>query len=164
MSRLGRIARRTFLIGSAAIVGGAAFGTYAYHRPHPNPLERTGGAALTPYVLVDAQGVTVIAPRAEMGQGIHSTLAALVAEEMDLAWEDVRVIHGPAAAAYYNAALLEEGVPFMPTDEGWVARTARAAMAVPAKFLGLQLTGGSASLPDGYREMRAARAVGLHRA
>ncbi|HMO70180.1 MAG TPA: molybdopterin-dependent oxidoreductase [Paracoccaceae bacterium] len=159
MSRLGRIARRTFLIGSAAIVGGAAFGTYAYHRPHPNPLERTGGAALTPYVLVDAQGVTVIAPRAEMGQGIHSTLAALVAEEMDLAWEDVRVIHGPAAAAYYNAALLEEGVPFMPTDEGWVARTARAAMAVPAKFLGLQLTGGSTSIPDGYEKMRAAGAV-----
>lgn len=159
MSRLGRIARRTFLIGSAAIAGGVAFGVYAYRKPHPNPLERTGGAALTPYVLIDAQGVTLIAPRAEMGQGIHSTLAALVAEELDLAWQDVRVIHGPAAAAYYNAALLEEGVPFMPTDDGFMARTARAAMAVPAKFLGLQLTGGSTSIPDGYDKMRAAGAV-----
>ena len=32
MSRLGKIARRTFLIGSAAVVGGVAFGVYKYRR------------------------------------------------------------------------------------------------------------------------------------
>jgi len=36
MSRLGTIARRTLLIGSAAILGGVAFGTCAYQRPYPN--------------------------------------------------------------------------------------------------------------------------------
>jgi isoquinoline 1-oxidoreductase subunit beta len=149
MSRLRTIARRTFLVGSAAILGGVAFGFYTYRKPHPNPIAGAGIGALTPYVLIDPQGVTIITPRAEMGQGIHSTLAALVAEELDLPWDQVRVLHGPPAAAYYNAAMLEEGVPFAPTDESWLAETARSAMAIPAKFLALQITGGSTSIPDG---------------
>ena len=38
MSRIGKIARRTFLIGSATIVGGVAFGAWYVGRPAPNPL------------------------------------------------------------------------------------------------------------------------------
>lgn len=163
MSRFGTIARRTFLIGSAAIAGGVAFGWYSYARPYANPLdgdaERDGGTALTPYVLIDADGVTIIAPRAEMGQGVHTTLAALVAEEMDVLWDQVRVAHGPASAAYHNAGILEEGVPFAQTDTGWLAETARSAMHVPAKFLGFQITGGSSSTPDAFDKMRRAGAV-----
>lgn len=160
MSRLGTIARRTFLIGSAAIAGGVAFGWYAYRKPYANPLEANDGtAALTPYVLIDPTGVTIIAPRAEMGQGVHTTLAALVAEEMDLPWDQVRVAHGPAAYAYYNSGALEEGVPFAPTDTSWLAETMRAAMHVPGKFLGFQLTGGSSSTLDAFDKMRSAGAV-----
>lgn len=159
MGRAGKIARRSFLIGSVAILGGAAFGTWAYRKPYPNPLDPADGAVLTPYVLIDAAGVTIIVPRAEMGQGVHTTLAALVAEEMDLPWDMVRVIHGPASKAYFNAAMLEEGVPFAPTETGWIAETARGAMQVPAKLLGLQVTGGSSSTPDAYEKMRAAGAV-----
>ncbi len=159
MSRLGKIARRSFLIGSAAIAGGVAFGWYSYARPHANPLQSKGAATLTPYVLIDADGVTIITPRAEMGQGVHTTLAALVAEEMDLPWDQVRVAHGPASKAYFNAGILEEGVPFAPTDTGWLAETMRAAMHVPGKFLGFQITGGSSSTLDAFDRMRAAGAV-----
>lgn len=159
MGRLRTIARRSFLIGSAALVGGVAFGWYQYRKPLPNPLQGQGLGALTPYVLIDAQGVTVIAPRAEMGQGTHTTLAALVAEELDLAWDQVRVMHGPPAQAYYNGALLREGVPFSPTDQGWLAETARDATDIPARFLGLQLTGGSTAIPDAFEKMRQAGAV-----
>ncbi len=159
MSRLGTIARRTFLIGAAAIVGGAAFGTWRYRTPYANPIAANGIGAITPYVLIDASGVTIITPRAEMGQGIQSTLAALVAEEMDLPWDQVRVLHGPPAKAYYNAAMFAEAVPFAPTDESWLAETMRDVMAVPAKFLALQITGGSTSIPDAYEKMRAAGAV-----
>ena len=160
MSRLGTIARRTFLIGSAAIAGGVAFGWYAYRKPHPNPLSAGNGiAALTPYVLIDPTGVTIITPRAEMGQGVHTTLAALVAEELDLPWDQVRVMHGPAAKAYYNSAILEDGVPFAPTETGWMAETMRGAMHIPAKFLSLQITGGSTSTADAYEKMRAAGAM-----
>lgn len=166
MATFGKIARRGFLLGSLAIAGGVAFGWWKYRTPYGNPLEdglAEGAATLNPYVIVDRQGVTVITPRAEMGQGVHTTLAALVAEEMDLDLSAVRVIHGPASHAYFNAAMLREGVPFPPTDTGWLAETARNAMEVPAKFLGLQGTGGSSSTPDAFDKMRlagaAARAV-----
>ena len=160
MSKLGTIARRSFLIGSVAIAGGVAFGWYAYRKPIANPLLGEGEAvALTPYVMIDASGVTIIAPRAEMGQGVHTTLAALVAEEMDLPMDQVKVHHGPASSAYFNAAVLEEGVPFAPTDQSWLAETMRGAMHIPAKFLGLQITGGSSSTPDAYDKMRQAGAM-----
>jgi isoquinoline 1-oxidoreductase subunit beta len=160
MSRLGTIARRSFLIGSAAIAGGVAFGWYSYRKPYANPLLAEADAvALTPYVMIDAKGVTIIAPRAEMGQGVHTTLAALVAEEMDIPLDQVKVHHGPASHAYFNGAVLEEGVPFAPTDHSWIADTMRDAMHIPAKFLGFQITGGSSSTPDAYDKMRQAGAM-----
>ncbi|MGL5012109.1 MAG: molybdopterin cofactor-binding domain-containing protein [Paracoccaceae bacterium] len=162
MASIMKIARRGFLFGAAAIAGGAVFGWWKYTTPYDNPLTGTlpeGAVSLTPYVIIDADGVTVIAPRAEMGQGIHTTLAALVAEEMDLTLDQIRVIHGPASHAYYNAAALREGVPFAPTDESWIAERMRDAMAIPAKFLGFQLTGGSSSIPDAFDKMRLAGAA-----
>lgn len=159
MPSFGTIARRTFLIGSAAIVGGVAFGTWQYRKPLENPLSTDEGGVITPYVLINNDGVTIITPRAEMGQGIHTTLAALVAEELDLSWDQVRVMHGPPAKAYYNSVLLNDAVPFAPTDHSWIAENARNFMAIPAKFLGFQLTGGSTSTPDGFEKMRAAGAI-----
>ncbi|MEZ5753401.1 MAG: molybdopterin cofactor-binding domain-containing protein [Paracoccaceae bacterium] len=162
MGRAMKIARRGFLLGSAALIGGVAFGWYRYATPYDNPLEAglaPGEATLNPYVLINADGVTVIAPRAEMGQGVHTTLAALVAEEMDLDWSQIRVIHGPASKAYYNAAVLGEGVPFAPTDDSRLANTVRSAMDIPAKFLGLQITGGSSSIPDAFEKMRLSGAA-----
>jgi isoquinoline 1-oxidoreductase beta subunit len=160
MASIGKIARRTFLFGAVAIAGGAAFGWWKYKTPYGNPLEGMADTStLNPYVLIDADGVTIIAPRAEMGQGIHTTLAALVAEEMDLDLADVRVIHGPASSAYFNGGMMREGVPFLPIDESWLANTMRDAMVIPAKFLGMQMTGGSTSVVDGYDKMRLAGAA-----
>ena len=162
MSRLKMIARRGFLIGSAAVVGGAVFGVYKYQQPHANPLLGNlpeGASAITPYVRIDAQGVTIITPRAEMGQGIHTTLAALVAEELDVAWDAIRVEHGAPGAAYYNRALLQEGVPFAALDHGRVAEGMRGTMGVLAKFMGIQGTGGSSSVPDAFDKMRTAGAA-----
>src|ERR1700747_2017120 len=95
MSRAGTIARRTFLLGSTAVAGGVAFGIWAYKRTPENPLLKDlgdGQAALTPYVRVDQTGVTIITPRADLGQGIYSVLAALVAEELDLAWGAIAAV------------------------------------------------------------------------
>lgn len=162
MSRVSRVARRTFLVGAVAVTGGLAVGYWWYRKPYANPLlddAPPGSAVLTPYVRIDNHGVTIITPRAEMGQGVHTTLAALVAEELDLALDQVRVEHGPASYAYYNAALLEEGIPFPPTDTSWLAERMRDATAVPAKFLALQVTGGSTSVVDAYQKMRLAGAT-----
>ncbi len=162
MGKLKTIARRTFLIGSAGIVGGVVFGYWKYKTPYDNPLKAglgEGAAALTPYVKIDEGGVTIITPRAEMGQGVHTTLAAMVAEELDVAFEAIKVEHGPASSAYFNEAIMADGLPFAPTDRGWLAETARASVAIPAKLLGMQTTGGSSTTPDGYEKMRKAGAA-----
>ena len=144
------------------MAGGIAFGIYAYKRPPTNPLLKIsadGQAALTPYVRVDQNGVTIITPRADVGQGAYSVLAALVAEELDLAWEDIKVDPGPPSAAYYNGKVLAEGFPFASTDNGLLARSARDLGDVVGKFMGLQVTGGSSTVPDAYEKMRVAGAV-----
>lgn len=161
-SGTGKIARRTFLIGSTAIAGGVAFGVWRYKTPYGNPLEAGSGkdeAGLTPYVKIDRSGVTVIVPRAEMGQGVHTTLAALVAEELDLYWADIRVEHGPASKTYYNQALTDEAVPFATTDDSEKAERMRSFMKIPGKFMAMQITGGSSSVPDGFVKMREAGAA-----
>jgi hypothetical protein len=72
MSRIGKIARRTFLIGSAAIAGGVAFGVYMVRRPVANPLEdglAEGAATFNPWVLIDSERVTLITPACRQGPG-----------------------------------------------------------------------------------------------
>ncbi|MEL6112142.1 MAG: molybdopterin cofactor-binding domain-containing protein [Pseudomonadota bacterium] len=159
---MGKIARRAFMIGSTAIVGGVAFGAWQISKPYDNPLKdhlAPGDTALTPYVLVNADGVTVIVPRAEMGQGVVTTLAALVAEELDVALDDITVKHGPAGKAYYNSVILEEAAHVPSTDHSAGGARKRALTHIPAKLMGMQVTGGSTSTPDAYDRMRKAGAA-----
>ena len=159
MANIRKIARRTFLIGSAAIAGGVAFGAYHLRKDAPNPLVAGAGeAVLTPFILLNQDGVTVIAPRAEMGQGVQTTLAALVAEEMDVAWADITVLHGPPAQAYYNQALLGIALPFRHYADTDFRHSLRQGIGQIGKLLHLQVTGGSTSMKDGYERMRHAGA------
>ncbi len=163
MSKIGTITRRTFLVASAAIAGGVVFGTYKYKQALPNPLLNSDGAgepdfaSLNPYVKIDQDGVTVITPRAEMGQGIHSTLAMMVAEEMDLDWKTIKTEHGPASNTYY-VGIMMEAMAGHQYDHSKKANIIRDLTHIPAKFMGMQLTGGSMSTPDGFVKMRSAGA------
>lgn len=158
MSRLGKIARRTFLIGSAAIVGGVAFGVWAVRRPVPNPLTPESGSTLNAFLIIDQTGITVVSGRADMGQGAQATLAAMVAEELDVDWAQVRLAHGPASAAYYNAALFEGIVGGADYElAGW-QRSVGTALGQVGKLLGTQVTGGSTSMRDGFDKLRRAGA------
>ena len=159
MASTGKIVRRTFLIGSAAIVGGVAFGAYAVSRPAANPLKAgEGEAALNPFVFIDQQGITLIAPRAEMGQGVQTTWAALIAEELDVELDQVRVLHGPPAKAYYNTVMLADALPNKGYDISNFQHAVGETIAVLGKTLGLQVTGGSTSMKDGFIPMREAGA------
>ena len=114
MGRIASITRRTFLIGSSAIAGGVAFGIFAARQDPTNPLLATledGDAAFNPWVMIDSEKVTLIAPHGDKGQGVLSTQAALIAEEMDLDWGDFDVSFGVPSGAYWNRAFAEEGVP-----------------------------------------------------
>lgn len=163
---MGKILRRTFLIGTGLIAGGLAVGYYYASRPWPNPLEEglaPGEATFNPYVKVEADGTfTVIVPRAEMGQGVTTTLAALVAEELGVPLSAIRIEHGPASGAYYNAAAIEDGGPFPAFAHSFVADASRSASRRVAEILGLQITGGSSSVRDAYDRMRQAGAMARH--
>lgn len=162
MSRAGTIARRTFLIGSAAIAGGVAFGTYLYKRPIPNPLSRDlaeGEAAITPFVKINADGITLITPRADKGQGAYSMQANLIAEELDIDPASATITPGLPGPAYYNAAVLGESLPFPSYDQSDTAQAARGFLDVPAKLLSIQITGGSSTVPDMFDRLRTAGAV-----
>ncbi len=160
MASIGKIVRRTFLIGSAAVVGGVAFGVYYVRRPAPNPLQPSAGqAVLNPFVVVDADGVTLIAPRSEMGQGVKTSWAALIAEELDVDPNAVNVVHGPAARAYYNSAMLSEALPGRGYDKSDFQHTLGTVLGHAGKLLNLQATGGSSSMRDGFERMRHAGAT-----
>lgn len=162
MGRAGKIARRSFLIGAAAIVGGVAFGTYLVKRPTDNPLEdglAEGEATFNPWVIVSAEKVTLIAPHGDKGQGVQSAQAALIAEEMDLEWGDFDVSFGVPSVAYWNTAMAEDIAPFMPTDKSRSAEAVRSVVGGVLKIAGLQATGGSTAMPDSFVKLRKAGAM-----
>lgn len=162
MANLKKIARRTFIIGSASVAGGLIVGYTAYKWPLGNPLLDTldeGESALTPFLRIDRNGITIITPRADVGQGAYSVQAALVAEELDLEWGDFRVDPGPPSPAYYNSTALAEALPVRGYRDGLGQSLAATLGDAAAKILGQQITGGSSTVPDGYLRLRRAGAA-----
>lgn len=160
MSKIGKITRRTFMVAGAVVAGGVAFGVYTDRRTSANPLTVDAGeSTLNSWLIIDAQGVQIVTPRAEMGQGTQSTLAALVAEELDVAWEDIRVLHGPPAEAYYNGAILAAGLPFADYAKTGFQEAIGENLEFIAKLLKFQVTGGSSAMADGFVKMRMAGAT-----
>ncbi len=79
----------------------------------PAPAQAVGGwlkkeeladeVALGPWVRVTPDNVvTIIVSQAEMGQGISTTLPAIIADELGAAWDAVRLETAPFATAYQN--------------------------------------------------------------
>ena len=162
MAGIGTIARRTFLLGAVAAGGGVAFGAYQALRTLPNPLARRlteGEASFNPYVLISPDKITLMVPHADKGQGVASAQAALIAEELDVDFGQFDISFGLPDRAYWNTAMAGEAVPFMATDTGVLAETARTVMGGMVKILGLQLTGGSTSMTDSFDKLRMAGAV-----
>ncbi|MCU0685586.1 MAG: xanthine dehydrogenase family protein molybdopterin-binding subunit [Polyangiaceae bacterium] len=68
--------------------------------PAPKPLEPNAFLRIAP-----DESVTVLLAHSEMGQGIWTGLAMVVAEELGCAWSKIRSEHAPAAPAYAHPAL-----------------------------------------------------------
>ncbi len=162
MGRVETIARRGFLIGSAAVLGGVAFGAYFVGRRTPNPLLNNlgeGEAALTPFIKITPRGITLIVPRADVGQGIASTQAMLIAEELDIDPASATLDPGQPDPAYFNGTVAADGMPFPGWDNGVVAETVRDLMVNVARLTGSQFTGGSSSTADLHETLRRAGAT-----
>jgi len=67
------------------------------------------GARFAPdaFIRIDSDGlVTLVMPQVEMGQGTYTAIPMILAEELDAAWETVRLEHAPPdEARYANPAL-----------------------------------------------------------
>jgi isoquinoline 1-oxidoreductase beta subunit len=96
--------RREFIKVSALAGGGLLFGAYLRFG------ESVANAASVPvadnfapnvFISIAPNGaVSIIAPNSEMGQGIKTGLPMIVAEELDVAWENVTIVQGDLNPAY----------------------------------------------------------------
>ncbi|HTS78676.1 MAG TPA: molybdopterin cofactor-binding domain-containing protein [Bryobacteraceae bacterium] len=165
---MAKLKRRQFLKYSAGAVGtaGALVVGWSILPPRqrlipgiPLPVS-PGEVALNGWVKVSPDNtVTVIMSQAEMGQGTHTGVAMLLADEMDAAWEQVRLAQSTLDPIYNNQAVIAGGMPFQPEDHGAMKRlTEWMARKVIREVPGGIGTGGSSSLNDQWLPMRQAGA------
>ena len=123
------ISRRAFLKSAAIASGGLVI---AFRFGSRLAAAEAGAAAFAPnaFLRIAPDGaITIIAKHSEMGQGVYTSLAMCVAEELDADWTKISIEAAPAAATYANMAF------------------------------GLQGTGGSTSTLESYEQMRTAGAT-----
>ena len=122
------VSRRGFLQTSATFSGGLMVGIAL---PMAGPAQ-AAGLMHTPSAWVhiaDDNTITLISARAEMGQGVYTSMPMLIAEELHVDIQKVKVAFAPPGKIYGNALIF-----------------------------GLQLTGGSTSVREGYDKLRLAGA------
>ncbi|HZZ11183.1 MAG TPA: molybdopterin cofactor-binding domain-containing protein, partial [Paraburkholderia sp.] len=112
--------RRTFLLGGAGAFGALLVG-WSVLPPGQRlttsaPLPAQGAQiALNGWVKIAADNsVTIMMCKAEMGQGIHTGLAMLLAEELDADWSQVRVEDAPIDNIYNSVQSIIDDLPFRP--------------------------------------------------
>jgi len=133
-----RVSRRDFVVVLAVAGGGLLLGCRADQPSLARAAAATSGPAADPpafapsaFVRIGPDDVvTVVLPQAEMGQGVYTALPMLVAEELEIELDRVRVEHAPGDDRVY---------------------------ANPA--VGFQMTGGSTSMRAFFQPMRQAGAV-----
>jgi isoquinoline 1-oxidoreductase beta subunit len=102
------VSRRDFLAqsaktGAALIVGcflDGRIGTTEALAPEPKDSSLNAWVRIAP-----DDSVTIVVSQAEMGQGIMTTLPAVLAEELDADWDRVQLEMSPTAEAYRNPRL-----------------------------------------------------------
>ncbi|MGD8597295.1 MAG: xanthine dehydrogenase family protein molybdopterin-binding subunit [Anaerolineae bacterium] len=121
--RTSTLSRRKFLKVSVAAGAGLTIGIYlsgCQGSPMPTPpptsppeptaapepaaiSEESGLLEPNVYLTVDKRGIATIRSfRSEMGQGIRTAIAMIVAEELDVEWPAVRIEQSPTDPAYGN--------------------------------------------------------------
>lgn len=110
MNAVPQPSRRRFLKAGAVLGGGLVIGfVIPGARRYALAAPAAAGAA-APFVpnaflrIGEDDSVTVLIAHSEMGQGVWTGLAMLVAEELDADWSKIRVEHAPAAPAYAHTA------------------------------------------------------------
>jgi len=126
------LGRRKFLETSAALGGGLVIGLVL---PIRGALAKAQAAEAKPVQtnawvrIAPDNTITLICHRNEMGQDVHTSLALLIAEELEVDVDKVKIEQAPVDPVYVNA------------------------------LLGAQITGGSTSVRDAWTKLREAGAT-----
>ncbi|MEZ5489356.1 MAG: molybdopterin cofactor-binding domain-containing protein [Gammaproteobacteria bacterium] len=145
-----KLSRRSFLLSTATVGGGLLIGYAATrpsrHRLANDTLAQEGQHYLTTWLRIDPDNrITVYVPHSEMGQGVHTSLAMMAADELDADWELVSPEQAPATDLFANGDLItgfasEFGVP------AFLEPILAASSVKISQLVNLQTTGGSASV------------------
>ena len=159
-----KISRRRFILSTAVVGGGVLIGYAATrpsgHRVANEELAKDGNKYLTAFIRIAPNNdITIYPLHSEMGQGIHTALSMMAADELDANWEQVKIEQAPATDLYAAGDLAtgfagEFGVPsfLMPLIEASSLKI--------AQIGNLQTTGGSSSVRyTGQHGMRVAGAA-----
>lgn len=160
--------RRTWLLSAAGVAGALIVGWGALP-----PRSRTGSGRLWPpaegqvalngWIKIRSDGSVLLAmPRSEMGQGVHTALPMLVAEELDVRLSRVHIEQAGSDTIYGNVAMLMAGLPFHPFELEERPTKVQAGEWVVSKLareLGINATGGSSSVADAWMVLRTAAAT-----
>ncbi len=135
----GQPSRRDFLKTGAAVTSGlvvaftlpAGFAKFALAKEAPAPnIDFTSAALPNAFIMISPDNsIRLIINKLEMGQGVNTSLAQLIAEELECEWERISCESAPVAPVY-NAT-------FMPT----------------------QMAGGSTSVTSSWDQLRTAGAM-----
>jgi isoquinoline 1-oxidoreductase beta subunit len=128
-------------------------------------LKTEGDVALNGWIKIAQDGGVLLAmPRSEMGQGVHTALAMLVAEELDVPLNRVRLEQAGSDSIYGNVAMLVASLPFHPLDSEGEHKPVKIKMGEwlvgkIARELGINATGGSSTIADVWDPRRRAAAT-----
>ena len=144
------VKRRIFLAGSALLVGGGIFGVWwtdGSYKKTAKALTAGEGehAFLTWMKIAEDDTVTVYSPHIDFGQGSHTALAQMLADELDADWAKVAIEQAPADLAFANAALAKGFLPEM-AGETVAGLLPDAIIGMMARAMPLQITGGSSAI------------------
>src|ERR1700744_5608512 len=97
-AKLPDVSRRSLLTG--ALAGGFLFAFHlpvrAANEPEQPPDSTDGKFAPNAFIRIDTSGhTTLVMPQVEMGQGIYTAIAMILAEELDADIAQVNLEHAP---------------------------------------------------------------------
>ena len=155
------LSRRTFV--KIGVVAGAGLTLGVSYKVISGPGAPLTDATFAPdaFLRIDTDGsITVVVNRSEMGQGVATALPQLVAEELDVPWDQVSFAFAPAHPAYGTFGMQVTGgstsvvQSWEPLREAcakarWMLREA-AAQRWRILADQVQMRGGKALHPDGY--------------
>ncbi len=104
------ISRRDFLKGSLAAAGlviGASFTPFGTKLLSGAEI-KNGFKPAVWYEITPDNIVTVYIPSSEMGQGVRTALAMIIADELEADWKEIRVQQAPAGEAFINPLMHDQ--------------------------------------------------------